>query len=207
MKKLLITSVLLLLLVFITSSIGAIDKNASGVIQEESFLQKFIEALKANDQIRMEELVRQTKPHVVFDAVISLARMGITSVAEGKGGSMYFHIAYTIAAFYAEEYKKKGLSDLVMSYKDYDQKMCTEKLKGDKLKDEGISYYRKGQWQEALDLWTTALKIFEKIGDVAGEALALNNIGLVYRRLGQYSEALDYYQQSLDISRKIGDVA
>jgi len=68
----------------------------------------------------------------------------------------------------------------------------------------GNSLYQRGQWKEALKNWTEAQKIYEELGDAAGEAISLNNIGLVYDKLSQYKEALDYYRKSLEIDRRIG---
>ncbi|MEX2739329.1 MAG: tetratricopeptide repeat protein, partial [Candidatus Wukongarchaeota archaeon] len=52
-----------------------------------------------------------------------------------------------------------------------------------------------------------SLKIFEEIGDRAGEGTTLNNVGLVYRALGRYQEALEHYQKSLKIREELGDIA
>ena len=88
-----------------------------------------------------------------------------------------------------------------------EQKMSKEDLIGRRLIKEGNSFYQKGQWKEALGKYTEALKVYRELGDVAGEALSLNNIGGVYYSLGQYQQALDYYKRYLEIRHRIGDVA
>jgi tetratricopeptide (TPR) repeat protein len=176
-------------------------------MDEVSFIGNFAEAYKANDQAKMGELVRQAEP-IVFNVVELLATMGIESRAKGEDNAAgYFKVAEAIAAVYAREFSREGLLDLVRKYISYSQEMCKERFKGDELIHEGTLLYEKSQWKDAANKWTEALKIFRKIGDVAGGARALGNIGVVYDSLGQYTEALGYYQQALEIARKIGDVA
>ena len=67
-------------------------------MDEESFLNKYLDAFKANDKIRMEAPVKQAGSDVVYQAVISQAKNGIFSVAEGKNGSVYFNTAEAMAA-------------------------------------------------------------------------------------------------------------
>lgn len=71
----------------------------------------------------------------------------------------------------------------------------------------GYAYDALGQWQTALDYYQRALRIWEEIGNRAGQANTLNNIGMVYNALGQQQMALDYYQQALPIQEEVGDRA
>jgi CHAT domain-containing protein/Tfp pilus assembly protein PilF len=186
---------------------GAAAQGSEQKIDAATFLKQFPEAYKANDQAKMEGLVRQAGIDIVYEAVISQAEEGITSVADGKNGSISFNTAEAMAATYARVYKKEGLVELVRKYKQYTPQMCREKLRGKDLISEGIALYQKSQWREALGKLAEALKIFQRIGDTNGEAKALTNIGVVYDSLSRYTEALSYHQQALEIARKIGDVA
>ena len=197
-----------ILLVFVFSLIATQVRTSDNPIKDEkSFFQEFFKALESKDKAKIEELVRSTNPIIVFKIIISQSNQGITIVAQGKDAEIHFNIVEVIATIYAREFKKDGLLELVKRYRLYTQETCKEKLRGDDLIGEGIALYGKGEWKEALFRWDEALKIFQKIGDQAGEAKALTNIGVAYKTLGQYTEALRNQQQSLEISRKICDVA
>jgi tetratricopeptide (TPR) repeat protein len=171
------------------------------------FLDKFVEAWEANDQAKMEELVRQARPDIVFNVISEFADYSFKDCAEGKEGFVAFNVLEVIAVPYAKVHKKEGLLELVRRYKGYTPEMCKEKLRGDDLIEEGLALYGKGQYQEALDACRQSLEIFRRIGDVSREAISLIGIGDVYYKLGQYQEALDSYRQSLEIFRRIGDVS
>jgi tetratricopeptide (TPR) repeat protein len=56
-----------------------------------------------------------------------------------------------------------------------------------------------GEVAEAMRLYHDALKMYEEVGDRAGQAATLNNIGGVYHSIGQLDKALEYYHQALPI--------
>jgi len=182
----------------------AIDNNKEWETAVETFIKIFKEALKTNDQVKMEAFVLEAGPHIVYYAVTSQANKGLASVGEGKDGRNYFNTAEAMAVLYAKEFKKVGLLELVRKYKLYNYEMVKEKARGDKFMDEGYSFYLKGKLDEALKRITEALEIFEKIEDFKGKANALNNIGIFYQDLGKGWEALDYFQKVVEINRKIG---
>jgi CHAT domain-containing protein/Tfp pilus assembly protein PilF len=203
-KKLISFLTMIMVLGIMTGA--AFTKNIFAAIDEKSFKKEFVEALKSKDQAKIQELVKKA-PHFVYKVVIGLSGEGIRFVAEGKDGSRSFAASEAIATIYAKVFKKEGLVELVRRYKSYTPEMCRERLRGGDLFNEGISFDQKGQWKEALNKWTDALKIFRKIGDVAAEAKSLNSIGVVYDNFGQYAKALEYDQRALEIDRKIGNAA
>ncbi|MGD1864578.1 MAG: tetratricopeptide repeat protein, partial [Phormidesmis sp.] len=73
------------------------------------------------------------------------------------------------------------------------------------LLQQGTRQYRVGQFQQTLNSFQAALKIYQEIGNRAGEAQTLGRIAFVYRSQGNYTDALDYYQQSLVVRRDVGD--
>jgi tetratricopeptide (TPR) repeat protein len=192
------------LLIFLIASPSSVISEEA-IKDENIFIQKFIEAGKVKDQVRMKEVVKQGEA-IVYKVVMLFAYEGIKKMAEGKDGVNYFRTAEIMAKVYAEEFRKEGLLDLVRVYRQYTQEMCKERLKGDGLIDEGFGLYDKSKWREAQSRWAEALKIYQKLGDAAGELRCLNNIGTIYDSLGQYKEALEYYRQSLEINRRVGDV-
>lgn len=72
-------------------------------------------------------------------------------------------------------------------------------------KYQGISWYVRGNFVNALDYYKKCLKIEKEIGDLEGINGSLNNIGLIYSDQGAYMKALDYFIQSLKIAEDIGD--
>ena len=201
-RKILILSVFLLIFL-IASPFSVISKEV--IKDEETFIQKFSEALKIKDQARMKEVVRQGEA-IVYKVVMSLADNGMEQKVYGEETDKYFKTAEIVAKVFGEEFGKEGLLELVKRYTGYTLEMCQERQRGGSLFKQGNSFYEKSKWQEALKAWTESLKIYKKIGDVVGESKCLGSIGNVYDDLGRYKEALEYYSQSLEISRRIGDV-
>jgi CHAT domain-containing protein len=80
----------------------------------------------------------------------------------------------------------------------------------------GLSYYRLGQYQNALEALQQGLVIHQEVRDRAAQSRreadvkflssrdqmreAIEGLGLVYMQLAQYPKALDYFQQVLSLS-------
>lgn len=73
------------------------------------------------------------------------------------------------------------------------------------LNDSGVYYWKKKEYQQALNLFHNALKISEQNALKNHIASELNNIGLVYYSQGEYVQCLGYYNQSINILRETGD--
>lgn len=69
----------------------------------------------------------------------------------------------------------------------------------------GVTYWRLGEFQRALEYHERALVPARDTGDLAGECRALNNAAMAYIRLGQLSKALDHQLIVLDLTRRLGD--
>ena len=65
--------------------------------------------------------------------------------------------------------------------------------------------YQDGNYPKALEFYTKALNIQEKIlgKDHPDTALSYNNIGSVYNRMGDYTKALEFYTKALNIREKV----
>ena len=68
---------------------------------------------------------------------------------------------------------------------------------------QGISFYIRGNYPQALKYHRRSLKINEGIGDKEGIATSLANIANGYQVQGYYPQALDYNQRSLKIYKEI----
>ncbi|MCB0546751.1 MAG: tetratricopeptide repeat protein [Phaeodactylibacter sp.] len=73
------------------------------------------------------------------------------------------------------------------------------------LKNIGLAYFVKGNYDKVLDYWERSLAIFQSIDDQLGVGNLLNNIGAVYFNQGNDPKALEYYLESLRVSEKLGD--
>ncbi|MDZ8226913.1 tetratricopeptide repeat protein [Nostoc sp. ChiVER01] len=81
------------------------------------------------------------------------------------------------------------------------------KAEGDKLFQEGVQQFRRGEYPKALQTYQRVLEIRRKLGDKAGIGQTLNNIGLIYSIFQQNDKALEILQQALTIRREIKDRA
>jgi len=73
------------------------------------------------------------------------------------------------------------------------------------LNTQGMSFYIRGDYAEAIDYYTKSLKTFEQLGNKRGIAICLNNIGAYYFIQGNYVKTIDYYTKSLKIYEELGD--
>ena len=69
----------------------------------------------------------------------------------------------------------------------------------------GRIYYQAGDYDKAMEIYTSALKQAEELGDKYGIGNSLNGIGIIYKIRGDYDKALDYYGRSLAIREELGD--
>ena len=65
----------------------------------------------------------------------------------------------------------------------------------------------RGDWEAALEHYGVARRIWERRGDIAGAAMALNNIGNVYSQQGNWESALANYQIACEIQEPLGATA
>ena len=55
---------------------------------------------------------------------------------------------------------------------------------------EGLAFYRRGDYKEALSRYLNALEIYERSGDRSGKARVLNNVALIFIEQGDYDTAM-----------------
>ncbi len=81
------------------------------------------------------------------------------------------------------------------------------KAEADKLFQEGVQQYRRGEYPKALQTYQRVLEIRRQLGDKAGIGQTLNNIGEAYNYLNQPSQGLPMLQQALSLRQQLGDKA
>ena len=61
----------------------------------------------------------------------------------------------------------------------------------------GILKAKKGQYPEAIHLYSKALRLYEELQDEDGQASVMANLSIVYKALGDHAKALDYAFRAL----------
>ncbi|MBE9066302.1 CHAT domain-containing protein [Leptolyngbya cf. ectocarpi LEGE 11479] len=74
------------------------------------------------------------------------------------------------------------------------------------LEQEGVNYYKTGQFELARQTWQRSLQLYREQDNRQAEGNILNELGMVHRALGQYATAITYYQQSLVIQQALNNV-
>ena len=92
-----------------------------------------------------------------------------------------------------------------MAFNDYEEGLAFAKSVNNKnwiaqaLRVQGISFYNRGNYEEALIYYKKSLKIYEEIGKKYGISNCLNCIGLNYKANGNLAKAIEYYTESLKL--------
>lgn len=90
------------------------------------------------------------------------------------------------------------------SLKHYKKKLHEyQEHEADTLIDLGVLYLDDDELDNALGCFQEAVKIYIKIGDVEGEAFALDLIGDAYLNMRKIATALEYYQNSYKLYESI----
>lgn len=69
----------------------------------------------------------------------------------------------------------------------------------------GMMMWRKGDFDEALELFTDAHRLFSDSEDRLGVAFSLRNIGIVHSRQGNFEGAIEHYEKTLAIAKEINN--
>ncbi|MBW2562971.1 MAG: CHAT domain-containing protein [Deltaproteobacteria bacterium] len=174
-------------------------------MDEETFLKKFIEAYRANDQESMVALVKSEK-YVAYKATILFAKKTVGLIAEGKDQRENIDICLEIASVFSEEFQTQHLLALISPYKKYNKGTSKIWRIGNNLKKEGNILFQQGKVLDAVNKWLEALEVFNELNDTNGKMEIINNIANAYDSIGQYSDAINYYKQCMEIKNKIGDL-
>jgi len=66
----------------------------------------------------------------------------------------------------------------------------------------GLAFYRRGEFEKALEYYLHAAGMQRTMGDLRAEIVLLNRIALLYAREGQTVKALEYLDQALKLSKE-----
>jgi CHAT domain-containing protein/predicted negative regulator of RcsB-dependent stress response len=71
------------------------------------------------------------------------------------------------------------------------------------LSSRGRSFYQLGQWQEAIQVWEQAVKLYQQQNNSLDLAITCSNLSLAHQKLGQWQQAEIVIAQSLQIARSL----
>lgn len=89
--------------------------------------------------------------------------------------------------------------------KNHTDKLTYLKSKSNATNNIGIVFALQSNYPKALELWQSALKIDEQIGNKTGIAARNGNIGSIYWNLKDFDKALDYFYLALKLSNDLKD--
>jgi tetratricopeptide (TPR) repeat protein len=69
----------------------------------------------------------------------------------------------------------------------------------------GWTYFETGDYDKAMEIYTSALKQAEELGNKSGIGASLKSIGDVHQIKGDIDTAIDYYGRQLKITEELGD--
>lgn len=79
----------------------------------------------------------------------------------------------------------------------------------EKIFQEGEELLQSGtetSFRQAITKFETALKLWQKIGDIKQQAITLNELGFIHDALGEKQQALVFFNQSLPLREQVGDL-
>ncbi len=88
---------------------------------------------------------------------------------------------------------------------DLSNKIDYLKGKADALKNMGLGYNVKGEYNQSLTFLAEALSLWKKAGNLKGMGIVYYATGIIFSNLGNYPEALENYFQALKIREELGD--
>lgn len=72
--------------------------------------------------------------------------------------------------------------------------------------DLGYTWGQKDEYEKQAEFTIKALKIYEKLNNDAGMAMALGNLSTVYYQIGEKEKAVEYGKRCLEYRQKTGDI-
>lgn len=77
--------------------------------------------------------------------------------------------------------------------------------KAEALKNIGLAYYIKSDYNKSLSVFAQALEVALDHNYISGEGKIYHNMAIVYTNLGKYPEALENYFKALEVREKLGE--
>lgn len=85
------------------------------------------------------------------------------------------------------------------------QVVIAQTTDGNKLVNQGVEFYKTGDFQRAIKQWLAALKSYQNTNNLSNEVIVRENLARTYQQIGQTSEALQYWQEVTSIYRQLNN--
>ena len=73
------------------------------------------------------------------------------------------------------------------------------------LNIQGVYHSNRGSLSQAMNSFSSCLKIYQDMGDTLGISTSYNNIGLVFQQSQEVGKAADYFTKSYEMYEQLGD--
>lgn len=77
--------------------------------------------------------------------------------------------------------------------------------KADSLKEQGITTFRYGEYEEATEVFEKAHTLYQELGDRRGQAEMLNNLGAVHTQEERWGDAAEVFAEARSIFESLED--
>lgn len=110
---------------------------------------------------------------------------------------------YLFLARIFAEFDYELAEEFMMKSEDFARKINDQDLQGKLYNTKGILKNKAGLYNEEIDYYFKALKIYETTGNDSLKAGLYNNLGIAYSDEGEKLRSAEYYRQAADINAKL----
>jgi tetratricopeptide (TPR) repeat protein len=171
----------------IDSSLGEVEKNAE--------IKSCITSGILEDQVSNTFLLQLEKVKDTLEKAGDITKIDSLSIGGDKNITIVIDKNYDEI----EEYllrNCKAIKQLLMVSDEKHKNSVSDKKKALKHYEEGVTYSRAGEYENAVVAYRKAVEKDKKF------AFAWDNLGLTYRKLGNYKQAIKAYKKSLKLDPK-----
>lgn len=77
------------------------------------------------------------------------------------------------------------------------EQLNAPRLEASLLNEMGIVAFRRGNWNQASDMYERSLETYERVGHMAAAATVRANLGIIHREKGEWDHAIELYRECL----------
>jgi len=193
------------ILILILAAISAISQPAAAQEAKDIFQSELSEASLDKDSSRLQQLILDHRLWVK-PVVNQLISDYIDRTMMGNRGSAQRNkeAATLIAASFQETYGEKSLSIGTGYLDSWTLEQMGKKAQADRIYGIATDLRLKNQFEEAIEKYHQALKLYQEIDDVRGQGEVLGGLGYIYW-FSDIDTCLSYYQQALKARMEADD--
>lgn len=203
-KNILKISIILLFLLF-TGHLAAQDKKAADKDLSDSEIERLLSGVTVEKQARFYDSLavrlRGRDPEKALAYINKALELSDSKPYTKELAHMLFVRAKCYRDMLAYKKALKDLDSLLVIY----TKLGDLTWKGTVYADFGNLYYKKAEYDKALENYLKGLELAEKTGDKDLIYICLNNVGNILVINKNYDKAIEYYLKSYDITKEFDD--